>query len=777
MPYISMKKPLQTSLFLLSLAFSAPVLAATDDVSIGFTDETACPSPRIDLPQMLIDAPSGPIGDQETIIEGDEISSDNSGDGDLVVLTGNSQIVQGRRGVFADKIVYDADNYQATADGNVRFYTVNGDEIKTERMRLEVDTFIGDTGPGEMRLVKRDGIVKRKVKQFFEDFSIFAPFFNRGEQEEGETDDRPIVGTRVYADQIDMEGKDFQRLTNARITSCPEGNDDVMIVGKEVELDHAAGVGYVKNVSVKFKGVPILYAPRLSFPLNDERKSGVLTPSVGSDDDSGTQFSVPYYFNLAPHYDATVRGTYMSKRGVQLFGEFRHMTETGNGVLKGEYLPGDDAYNGEDRYAVGLDYQNSYSNGWRSLVDLQDVSDTEYLNDFRNDIELTSTTHLRQRGEVSYSNQFMNANILASKYKTVNNAFTSSKPYDRLPQVTFSVEPWSTGPVEVGLDSEFVSFAHNDNTRVSGTRLNVEPYITMPYEPIYGFVKPKLSLKSLSYSLDNALGDDNPSITVPKAVIDAGIYLERDMVFGGEEYLHTLEPRMMYVNVGEEDQTGFPNFDTGEGSVNSFSYLFRDDRFFGGDRIGDDQHIALGVTTRLIYEETGKEKMSASIGQLYYLEDRTVTLGSADNESLTESRSDIFAQVDAQLTDEFSVDSFLRYDVSDGATSNFNMGLDYNGGLRRKASVDYFLTKDRSEDVRLALSWPLTPHLQLGFSQRYSLEESQERDSSIKLVYDSCCWAIGLSVNRLLQSDGDFRNSILATFELDGLGRIQSTAQ
>ncbi len=777
-----MKKPLQLSLLLISTAFTSSLLAAdTNEKEIGFADESVCPSPRIDLPQMLAEVPAGPLEEQETIIEGDQM--DSEGDGQVVLL-GNSQIVQGKRGVFADKITYDAENYEATATGNVEYYTVNGDQIKTESMRLEVDTFIGETGPGEMRIAKREGVVKRKIKKFFEDFSLFAPFFNRGEQEEEVLDERPAVETRVYADAIDIEGKDFQRLTNARLTRCPEGNEDVMITGKEVELDHASGVGYAKNVSIRFKGVPILYAPRLSFPINDERKSGVLVPSIGSDDDSGTILSVPYYFNLAPNYDATLRGTYMTERGVQLYGEFRHTSENGNGngILKGEYLPADDAFNGEDRYAFGLDYQQNYSNGWRSLIDLQDVSDTEYLNDFRNDIQITSTTHLRQRGEVSYSNQYITANILASKYKTVNNVFASSKPYDRLPQITLNVNPWDLGVVKLGLDSEFVSFDHEDSNRVSGTRLNVEPYVEMPYEPIYGFVRPRLSIKNLSYSLDNTTGEDSPSVSVLKAVVDAGVYLERDITYAEEEYLHTLEPRIMYVNVGEEDQSAFPNFDTGEGSISNYSYLFRHDRFFDGDRIGDDQHIALGVTSRLINDETGKEKMRASVGQLYYLEDRTISLNSSDTQ-LTESKSDIFAEVDASLTDSVRVDSFLRYDTSEGETSNFNLGLNYDSGPRRQASLGYYLRKassessNDSEDVRLELDWPLTPHLQFGYSQRYSLEDSQERSSSVKLVYDSCCWAIGLSANRLLQSDGEYRNSILATFELDGLGRTQSAAQ
>lgn len=773
MPQISMNKPLRVSLLIVSSLFSSALLAATDDDEIEFADETVCPNPRINLPKVLVDAPLGPVEEQETIIEGDQMDAQGNSQ---MALNGNSQIVQGKRGVFADQITYDMEKYEATATNDVRYYTVNGDELKTESMRLEVDTFIGETGPGEMRIAKREGIVKRKVKQFFEDFSFFAPFSNRGEQEDQAIDDRPVAKTRVYADTIDIEGKDFQRLTNAKLTHCPEGNEDVLVTGKEVELDHASGVGYAKHVSVKFKGVPILYAPRLSFPINDERKSGVLTPSVGSDDNSGTILSVPYYFNLAPNYDATLRGTYMTKRGVLLYGEFRHINENGSAILKGEFLPGDDAFNGEDRYALGLDYLQNYSNGWSTVIDLQDVSDNQYLNDFRNDIKITSTTHLQQKGQLDFSNQRIRTRILASKYKTLDDAFAASKPYDRLPQIDFKVNPWEVSALKLGLNSELVQFEHEDSARIAGTRLNVEPYIQMAYEPIFGYVKSKLSVKHLSYSLDNATGEDSPAVTVSKVIIDSGLFFERDTTYAGTDYLHTLESRMMYVNVGDKDQSAFPDFDTGSGSISSYNYLFREDRFFGGDRIGDDHHIALGVTTRIIDDTSGQEKMSASIGQLYYLDDRTVSL-SANDTTLTESKSDIFVEADATLSETFKVNSFLRYDQSEGETSNFNLGLDYYNGPRREASIDYFLTKNSSENIRIGLDWPLSPHLQLGYTQLYSLEDSQSRSSSLKLVYDSCCWAVGLTVNRLLQSDGQYRNSILVTFELDGLGKIQSSAQ
>ena len=41
-----------------------------------------------------------------------------------------------------------------------------------------------------------------------------------------------------------------------------------------------SGRGVARNARLNFKGVPILYSPWLSFPLDDRRKSGFLYPRI-----------------------------------------------------------------------------------------------------------------------------------------------------------------------------------------------------------------------------------------------------------------------------------------------------------------------------------------------------------------------------------------------------------------------------------------------------------------------------------------------------------------
>ena len=324
------------------------------------------------------------------------------------------------------------------------------------------------------------------------------------------------------------------------------------------------------------------------------------------------------------------------------------MSEKSDGDFKFEYMPEDELYNGEARHALSFDHQHRISDRWNARVDLQDVSDVDYLQDFNNDVDVTGSAYLPQTGELIYSSSLLSLNASARSFAVVNQSSIDNKPYDRLPQITMSLHPEQFGPIELGLDAEYVSFDHDNAEKLTGTRVRTTPWVGMPYEPIYGFLKPKIALPSVSYSLDNATtGESSPSAAVPAFYVDSGLFFERDI--GSEEaaLVQTLEPRIMYVNVQEEDQGDFPLFDTGNGTVSSYNYLFREERFFGGDRIGDDHHIALGVTTRIIDDETGDERLQASIGQLVYLDDRVVGLNK-DSEPETADFSDVFADVRAE---------------------------------------------------------------------------------------------------------------------------------
>ncbi|MFY0080499.1 LPS assembly protein LptD, partial [Acinetobacter baumannii] len=77
----------------------------------------------------------------------------------------------------------------------------------------------------------------------------------------------------------------------------------------------------------------------------------------------------------------------------------------------------------------------------------------------------------------------------------------------------------------------------------------------------------------------------------------------------------TLEPRLFYLRTPYRNQDELPIFDTRDFTF-SWGQLFRDSRYTGADRQNDANQLTLAVSTRFIDQTTGKERFSASIGQI-----------------------------------------------------------------------------------------------------------------------------------------------------------------
>ena len=111
------------------------------------------------------------------------------------------------------------------------------------------------------------------------------------------------------AARMDFEGEGQYRLTDATYSTCAPaaGHDpDWFVRTTDLRLDYDAEEGTARDATLVFLGTPILYSPWLNFSLNNERKSGLLTPTAGSTSKGGIEFTQPFYWNIAPNMDATV---------------------------------------------------------------------------------------------------------------------------------------------------------------------------------------------------------------------------------------------------------------------------------------------------------------------------------------------------------------------------------------------------------------------------------------------------------------------------------------
>ena len=216
-------------------------------------------------------------------VKGDRIS----GQTDLnALIEGNAELRRGDTVIHADRLDYNVPEDLAKANGKVRINRA-GNVYEGTALELRVDAFEG----------------------FFSDARY------------------QFLATQAHGDATRVDFIDRYRAVvhNATYTTCERGNEeswepDWVLRAGTLRLDNDEEVGTAENAVLEFKGISVLPIPYITFPLSDKRKSGLLPPTIGLDSRDGVAYIQPYYWNIAPNRDATLRAALMTKRGANLGG-------------------------------------------------------------------------------------------------------------------------------------------------------------------------------------------------------------------------------------------------------------------------------------------------------------------------------------------------------------------------------------------------------------------------------------------------------------------------
>lgn len=685
-----------------------------------------------------------PVSQLPVQIDANQVESTKE---DKSIFTGKAQLRRGGDSIFGDKLTYYKPQGDIEAQGNVVLRNPAGDTVETSHLRINLDTEVGTSDAAKFELADRTRKPAEKDKIF--------------------------LSSRGDAKRIFFEGHDLMRLEDARYTTCARGQDDVVLVAREIKLDQTTGVGTARDMKIRFMDVPIFYFPYMTFPISNERKSGFLYPSFGVSGKSGTLLAVPYYWNIAPNYDATITPRVMGRRGLQLEGEFRYLQKDYAGIVHGEVLPSDDEYNNKDRGTFTFKHNQRFDQRWTADVDYQWASDKDYFDDFYPALGLSAQTHLPQEAKVGYRGDIWNFSGRASAYQTIDqNIAAGDRPYNRLPQLRLDAPQLfdTAGGLKFGFESELVRF--DRSTGVTGTRVDLHPVMSMPINKIYGYVKPRVDVRHTSYNLDDvATGNpETPSRSIPTFSVDSGLFFERDTSWGGESHIQTLEPRLFYVYTPYKNQDNLPNFDSGETDI-SYGSLFRINRFTGADRIADANQMVLGVTSRFL-DKVGREWARASIGQAYYFSDRKVNISPG---VITRSTSDIVADASTRLAEHWSVGGALRWNPDSEKNEEGKFDLSYKLADNKRLDLGYRYNRSaNTEQVDLWALWPLGARWHFRGHYAYSLAAEQTLESAAGLEYNACCWALRMTAQRRVDDQSQYRNALLLELELTGLTKIKS---
>ena len=610
-------------------------------------------------------------------------------------------------------------------------------------------------------------------------------------------------GVAAKANQTDP---DHSQAFDATYSTCDPTDRQWEIRAREIDMDQIEKEGYAHDATLVYNGVPIFWLPYFRFPLESERSSGFLLPHLGYSQRRGLIVGLPYYFNLAPNYDATLEPRVMTERGAMLTGQFRYLSSSSKLEFDFNYVPHDrqaqNEYNDyvaaqppgtivptipDQRDFLHLADTTAFSGNWGASININHVSDQNYLRDYGNSFITTATSLLPSSAYLNGHGDWWSASFGADSWQITDPSLSPIyEPYRRLPRATFLGEHALVGDLSAGMNAEYAYF-DKDHALTAG-RVDIYPYLAFPVETAAYFVRPELGVRYTAYDLSHLelyhytqpaaqpLTNSSPSRTTPIFDIDAGLTFERLTDLFGKEYTQTLEPRLFYLRVPYRNQSDLPILDT-QLPTFDFPTLFRTNTFVGADRQTNANNLTGALTTRLINSATGDQLLSASIGEIHYFDTQKVQLPGYPE--LDYSGSDYVAELDLRLNDRWDLRWDQQWNPNTHRTDLSGVGVQYRFGAEGVLNVSYRFRRNFLEQVDSTAFIPLNERWSLVGRYYYSLMDRQLLEAFGGVEYDSCCVALRMLVRHYVNVVGASTADTALYFELEfkGVGSTGSRTE
>lgn len=622
---------------------------------------------------------------------------------------------------------------------------------------------------------------------------------------------------RGTADVMKQRGNNrYTILDNGTFTSCLPGSNTWSVVGSEVIQDREEQVAEIWNARFKLGPVPVFYSPYLQLPIGDKRRSGFLIPNAKYSTTNYFEFSLPYYWNIAPNFDATITPHYIDKRGgIQWQNEFRYLTQAGAGIMEFDYLPSDDEYKNESgvqpgesdrRWLFYWRHSGVMDQVWRFNVDYTKVSDDKYFNDFTSQYGSSTDGYATQKFSVGYAVQNFDATISTKQFQVFDSQRTRNS-YRAEPQLDVNYYQNDVGPFDTRIYGQAVKFTNVNENLPEATRLHVEPTISLPLSNGWASLNTEAKVMATHYQQTNldeyryyvrnsatSLAaanklDGTVNRTLPQFKMDGKLIFDRDMdsVAG---WTQTLEPRAQYLYVPYKDQSNINNYDSSL-LQSDYNGLFRDRNYGGLDRIASANQVTTGLTSR-IYDDAAIERFNVSAGQIYYFTQSRTGDDNINWEKDKQTGSVVWAgDTYWRVTDRWNLRGGLQYDARLDNVATGNGVIEYRRDADRMVQLNYryaspeyiqatlpsFATasqyKKGISQVGMTASWPVVDRWSVVGAYYYDTNAQQVADSLLAVQYSSCCYAIRVGYERKINGWEDnqskYDNVFGFNIELRGL--------
>ncbi|MDH0176568.1 LPS assembly protein LptD [Aeromonas hydrophila] len=633
----------------------------------------------------------------------------------------------------------------------------------------------------------------------------------------------PVRGS---ADRVTMTNNNQNiTLEGAQYTTCPPGQEVWTLKAGSIDIDQTEVFGEAWNASLWLYDYPVFYFPYINFPIKDERKTGLLYPGYTQSSKNGMDITQPFYWNIAPNYDATITSRFMDRRGLMEQVQFRYMPDPAHvGSLYFENLANDKQYDETPslnqamsdghRYLLNANHTSLFAdNAMRVSLDYTKVRDRDYnyFNDFSPKVGTQVENQLQQSLMAGYFQPNWNINTEVRTYQIL--LASAQQPHELMPRIDHNYYQqgswydlaWNTEITKFGYNNA-QAIAQNQGGAYTGTRVYTAPTLTMPLINEAGYYLD--SQYKLMYTRYDQEVPDNMSQTfvsrftpagangttldegiitrtLPSFRLKGGMTFERNQNWFGGDANQTLEPEFQYLYVPYKDQDNIGIYDSTTMRQDYYS-LFSDRRYAGLDRISDSNRISIGLTSR-VYDEVGDERIRLAVAQAFDFVAPRVKLYPSETLT-TNTRSPLSFEGDAKINEQWFAHAGAQYDMDQSRLSSANSALEYRHE-KLISQLNHRFVRDANYDLEnrgqvtdlnqigLLLTTPLNDqwHLYGGYYQE--LNQSVKSDRKVGLKYDSCCWSINFNLEWVNTPDNvtlrpTSERSLGIQFEMKGLGSV-----
>jgi len=625
--------------------------------------------------------------------------------------------------IEADWIVYDVELESIKAKGNVRI-TTNDDQLSAKEATLNLTT---ETGK-------------------FTDATVV----------------RQELSMHLEGKTIEKTGFNTYRIIDGWVITCKveEGETPPWSFASSDADVKQGGYAELRHATFRIRNVPVFYLPYMIVPAKNTRQTGFLFPEFSFSENNGFGLNFPFFLNISDSADLTLFPEYYFDRGFMPGAEFRYVSdEYSKGMFTASYLddqlsdPSETEYysstgythDNSDRYWLRGKADHTFADEWQTRLDLDIVSDQDYLSEFDTGVtgfEKTHNRYLRTFGRGyqdqtvpfrentlkalrTWSGMSLEGNLLAID-DTRTFAGGTDTPLWKLPNAIFSgALPVSETRFTLDWNADYVNYWREDG--VGGHRFDIRPSIATPI-PLSAYLESRaeVALRDTFYQVQTYGDaeweqDNSQNRLLPEFETEVATTLERDFYSGGNipSFAHQVRPYVKYGYIPDVDQDDLPIFD----SV---------------DRIDDKNAITYGFDN-FLFDRSGdnpddmRQTASLQIEQYYDLRSKM--------------SDEPFGPVSAKLIwnalERTMVTYKTDYDVYDSEFITHTFSGEYGNSRGDYLALDYSFNDDQNIEqinargrAQIINSWFAAAEVEHSISQ----DETNKANGS--LIYQALCWSL-----------------------------------